>query len=323
MLTSEQNKKLKILIAESIDEERKMFGNMLGDEYDILEARDSGEAIGMMDAHMADIVMLLLAIDSQKTEGFDVLEKMNNLGWIDKIPVIVISSDDSSDLMQKAYDLGATDYISKDTHSLMIKKRIGNTIRFFAKQKSLLFFLEERNKALQERNRRLAYTDDLTNCLNLEGFRDRVKDVLKMYPERQYAVWYKDIKHFKFINESFGYEEGNKLLKYWCAQVKSVMTDDEVLGRVSGDCFVALTRATTNKNMRRIFEGISDNVAHYFDDKDKNFKIEIYAGVYILEPQDRVRMNIDQMIDQARVAQRTIKDIAGGGVALFDEEQWK
>ncbi len=323
MLTSEHNQKLKILIAESIEEERKMFGNMLGDEYDILEASDSSEAISMMDAHLSDIVMLLLAIDSQKTEGFNVLEKMNNLGWIDRIPVIVISSDDSSDLMQKAYDLGAADYISKNTHSLMIKKRIGNTIRFFAKQKSLLFFLEERNKVLQERNSRLVYTDDLTNCLNLEGFRQRVKVVLKMYPERQYAVWYKDIKHFKFINESFGYEEGNRLLRYWCEQVKSVMMDDEVLGRVSGDCFVALTRATSNKNMRRIFEDISDKVAHYFDDKDKSFKIEIYAGIYMLEPQDRVKMNIDQMIDQARVAQRTVKDVAGGGVALFDEEQWK
>ena len=63
---------------------------------------------------------------------------MNQLHWIDETPVIMISSEGSVDAMRKAYEMGITDYITRPFDSVIVKKRVQNTLELYANQKRLI-----------------------------------------------------------------------------------------------------------------------------------------------------------------------------------------
>ncbi len=77
---------------------------------------------------LLDIVMPLM-------DGFEVLASMNKSGYIDRIPIIMISAETSSAYIDHAYDLGAAEYISRPFDEKTVKRRVKNTIMLYAKQK--------------------------------------------------------------------------------------------------------------------------------------------------------------------------------------------
>lgn len=70
-------------------------------------------------------------------DGFTVLEAMSQRGMLEEIPVIMISSEDNVDTVRRAFDLGASDYISRPFDARVVYQRITNTIRMYAKQRRL------------------------------------------------------------------------------------------------------------------------------------------------------------------------------------------
>lgn len=325
MIMDEMNdrQRLKILIADDAEFNRALFGMMLGNEYDILEAADGREAIKILENYGIDIALVLLDVVMPGTDGFGVLEAMRENGWIESIPVIMISSEDSSEIVQRAYDMGATDFISRSVKTAVIKKRVQNTIRLFARQKLMLRLMEEENRRLEDKNYRLTRIDGLTGCLTLDGFREKAVEIIHENPEKQYSLCYSDIKNFKFINEVFGYEAGNELLKTWSSLTKAAIDDDEVLGRISADRFALLAKTGGSYGIRPELKKVLCSVSRFFKDINKSYTVEICTGVYIIKPHDLDKISVDQMLDLARIAQRTVKGKIGGGRAIFDEEQWE
>ena len=105
------SEKEKILIADDSAMNRAILTEMLGDGYEILEAENGRQAVSIMQTNV-DIDLLLLDIMMPEMDGFDVLAMMNKYHWIDDIPVIMISAENASSYVERAYDLGATDYIT-------------------------------------------------------------------------------------------------------------------------------------------------------------------------------------------------------------------
>lgn len=69
-------------------------------------------------------------------DGYEVLDYMNKNHWIDDIPVIVISGEDSESYVRKAYEMGVSDYISRPFDVKVVYQRVINTIKLYAKQHS-------------------------------------------------------------------------------------------------------------------------------------------------------------------------------------------
>lgn len=90
--------------------------------------------IQILEVH-PEIDLMLLDINMPQMNGFQVLEHMGELQWIDEVPVVMISSEESVEIMRKAYDLGITDYISLPFDAVIVKKRVQNTLGLYAKQK--------------------------------------------------------------------------------------------------------------------------------------------------------------------------------------------
>ncbi|MFR9284880.1 MAG: diguanylate cyclase domain-containing protein [[Clostridium] scindens] len=131
------DKRHKILIVDDTEMNRSLLSDMLGDEYEIAEAVNGLEAVQYLQKNENDIAIILLDIVMPVMDGFEVLAMMNKGKWIEHIPVIMISAETSSAYIDQAYDLGATDYISRPFDVKTVRRRVSNTIMLYAKQKML------------------------------------------------------------------------------------------------------------------------------------------------------------------------------------------
>ena len=132
-----------ILIADDSEMNRAILADMLGDEYTVIEAQDGMEAINIFRERAADIDLLLLDIMMPELDGFGVLEAMRKYGWIGQIPVVMISAESSANFVERAYEMGATDYISRPFEALVVRRRVINTLMLFEKQKRLVQMVAE------------------------------------------------------------------------------------------------------------------------------------------------------------------------------------
>ena len=139
----EKRKTTTILIVDDSELNRVMLAAMLGENYEILEASDGVEALSVIQKYETSIDLVLLDIVMPGMDGFEVLKVMNQKHWIDTIPVIMISAENDTSYMEKAYELGATDYIKRPYESYIIHRRITNTLMLYEKQKRLLNMVEE------------------------------------------------------------------------------------------------------------------------------------------------------------------------------------
>lgn len=134
--------KQKILIADDSEMNRSILTDMLGEEFDIIEAADGIEAVEQIEKYDDEISLVLLDIVMPRLDGFGVLAKMNERQWIQDIPVIIISSENASAFVERGYELGATDYIQRPFDTLVVRRRSLNTIMLYAKQKALKGMIE-------------------------------------------------------------------------------------------------------------------------------------------------------------------------------------
>lgn len=127
--------KYKILIVDDADINRSILSDMLSAQYGIIEAGDGLEAISILDKQYSEISLILLDIMMPKMDGFEVLSIMNKSRYLKSIPVITISAETSSAYINKAYNLGAIDYINRPFNENTIIHRVKNTIMLYTKQK--------------------------------------------------------------------------------------------------------------------------------------------------------------------------------------------
>ena len=131
------DKRQKILIVDDAEFNREILKEFLGEVYSYLEAENGIQAIRILEEN-PEIDLMLLDVNMPQMNGFEVLEWMNQLHWIDETPVIMISSEGSVDAMRKAYEMGITDYITRPFDSVIVKKRVQNTLELYANQKRLI-----------------------------------------------------------------------------------------------------------------------------------------------------------------------------------------
>jgi len=129
--------KKKILIVDDSELNRSLLSDMLADDFDIIEAENGVQAVVTLQEHELDISLMLLDIVMPEMDGFDVLAMMNKRGWIKTIPVIMISAETGSSYIDRAYDLGAVDYISRPFDERTVKHRVMSNFMLALKQKEL------------------------------------------------------------------------------------------------------------------------------------------------------------------------------------------
>ena len=146
--------KQQILIVDDSEINREILKEILKEDYRILEAANGEECLEQLERSGTGISLVLLDIVMPEMDGFEVLAAMNQNHWIEDIPVIMISSEDSDSYIRRAYEMGVSDYISRPFDAKIVYQRVLNMIKLYAKQRRLIR-LVTRQIYEKERNNRM------------------------------------------------------------------------------------------------------------------------------------------------------------------------
>ena len=142
-----------ILIVDDSEMNRAILSEMLKKDFDILEAENGKECLDILQQYGMGISLVLLDIVMPVVDGFEVLDVMVHNHWIEDIPVIMISSEDSEPYIRRAYELGVSDYISRPFDAKVVYQRVFNTIKLYAKQRRLSALIGDQIYEKEKNNR--------------------------------------------------------------------------------------------------------------------------------------------------------------------------
>lgn len=170
--------------------------------------------------------------------------------------------------------------------------------------------------------RKMAFTDQLTGYRNYPKFLIDVRKMLGRKRDKVYSLWYSDLKNFKTVNAMFGYDVGDRILKFWAGLIESDMREGETFCRVSGDNFVVLREYISQEESLRRFHWIVSSLEAFPDTAKRGYKLEMCSGIYVIGEDDG-DMTINDMMDAANVAQKSVKNLSGARVAFYSAEMHK
>lgn len=237
-----QNKS-QILLVDDSAMNRMMLTEILRDSYHVLEAENGRECIEKLQAEAGNIALVLLDINMPVLDGFDVLSAMNRDHSIEDIPVIMISSDDSKDIIRRAFERGVSDYINRPFDARTVYRRAFNTIRLYAKQRRLVRMVSAQTRK-QEHN-----TTMLVNVLSqIVEFRNgesgsHVRHI-RILTEKIMAQLLRKTDKYSLSSE----EQDNITLASALHDIGKIAIDEKILnkpGRLTPEEFAVLKTHTT------------------------------------------------------------------------------
>lgn len=177
-----------LLVVDDAPLNRELLMAMLGDEYRYLEASDGAACLELLEQYGTGIEMVLLDMVMPGMDGIRVLEEMNRRHYIEDIPVVLVTADDSGQYIRRAYELGVADYISRPFDAQVVYRRVTNTVRLYARQRRLSAMLA---RSTQWQRRREQVMIDVLG--RIVGFRsgesaEHVRHVNQLTPEEFEAV---------------------------------------------------------------------------------------------------------------------------------------
>ena len=164
--------------------------------------------------------------------------------------------------------------------------------------------------------------DPVTGYSNFAKFKTDAAELLAARGDRKYSLWYCDIRNFKFINDIYGYDIGDELLSYWAELIAEGARPGETFGRISGDNFALLRCYRDIDDLVARFLRCSDLLTRFEGLANRRFRVEMIAGIYLVERPEDI-LSIDDMLDRANLAQKSVKHLSGSKYALYSEEMRK
>ncbi len=214
-----------IIIADDNETDRDILCNYLKTEYVLIEAVNGAELIHILDEKHAQIDAVLLDIVMPIMDGFEALEKMRNSVECRNIPVVILTGETTEEMRRKAIEYGSNGFLGKPYDPYIIKKALDNVIGF------------RENAALID----ILCKDKLTGLISHELFFEECDKLIQSHEPGFYTMSCIDIDHFKFINDQYGMEVGDLVLKNMADCIgNSCMKLGGLACRFSADKFAAL-----------------------------------------------------------------------------------
>lgn len=270
--------------------------NILKDDYEILQAKNGRQALDIVKVQPDRISLIFLDLVMPVMDGYEFLNVRQKDEVLSKIPVIVGTAMDSEDDEIRSLENGASDFVKKPYKAEIVKHRVASIIRL-------------RDTAAMLNS--LEY-DQLTGLCSREFFYQHVKEILERYPKKNFDLICSDIENFKMINERYGSDVGDELLKCIASQFKNENWDSSSCARLSADIFAILTEHReiyTEKDFVRDIEACRSR----FPNIKFNIKFGIYSKV------DR-ELPVSGMCDRAILSLNRIKRQYGQVFSVYDDK---
>ena len=142
----------RILVVDDAELNRNLLQHILEDDYIVDLAEDGEQALRILEENRKETAALLLDLRMPKMDGFAVITQMKEKGWIQRIPVLIISGECAVETENRCFELGVSDFIRKPFVSSTVKKRLKNTIELFDCKNRLEMKVEEQEETLKKQD---------------------------------------------------------------------------------------------------------------------------------------------------------------------------
>lgn len=213
-----------VLVADDSPVVRAVLRQHLEEEgYQVVEAEDGFGAIDMTRRHRPDVV--LLDIEMPGLNGNEVLAHVKAENELKDTPVVFLTGRTGSEEIVAGLRSGAQDYLKKPFEPAELIARVGAAVR----TKRLLDALRERSAELDHISR----TDALTGVFNRRHLEEELTRFASLARRHGHtvAVVMLDIDHFKRVNDNFGHDAGDEVLKEFTRRIQAIVRVEDLLGR--------------------------------------------------------------------------------------------
>ena len=292
-----ENKKLMVLVVDDELINREILGQILSEEYHVIFAEDGKKGLAAIRDHRNDLALILLDLVMPGIHGLDLLKLIKSNKEMKHIPVIVLTSDHKSEV--PSLQLGASDFIPKP-YPLpeIIMARVKRTIE-----------LEEDRKLIQSTEK-----DSLTGLYNREYFFRYAEQFDLRNKEIPMDAILVNINHFHNINERYGKEYGNTVLRHLADLIRVLLRKSGGFAcRLEADTFLIYCRHGEH------YKELMEQAASDFDDNAaaSGNRFHLRMGVY---PDVDKSIDIERRFDRAKMAADTGRNKYGQTVSYYDNK---
>ena len=252
-----------VVLADDDPSIRLMIRHVLeSEEFDIVEAADGIEAIKAVEKHHPALVLLDAVMPG--IDGFTTCKQIKDKGYTD-VPVMMITGLDDDASVERAYDVGAIDFITKPIKWAVLKHRVRSVVATV---------VAERKVEL------LAYRDTLTNLPNRLLFADRLEHSIDRSARHResLALLLVDMDDFKLVNDSFGHDAGDKLIKAVGDLLSRSLRRADTVARLGGDEFAIIVEGIDGSDDAI---SIADNLSTILEHNVRLDETETFTGASI------------------------------------------
>ncbi|MBO4416263.1 MAG: diguanylate cyclase [Lachnospiraceae bacterium] len=245
----------------------KNAGKILSKNHIRVSAMKSGKALlNFIRDNTPDLILLdILMPEMDGFKTFEELRKLEKELGRDAIPIVFLTAEEDENIERRGLDIGAADFIRKPFNPNVLLTRIGNIVSNSEKIRDLT---EE------------AMTDKLTGFLNKAGVNEKLIEFCKV---ESGALMILDLDSFKLVNDIYGHDMGDRLLKEFGNLVRKNTRSEDVIGRVGGDEFIVFCKHTEGESdISRIVARINEQLvgeAKVLMGPDMNIPLGVSAGV--------------------------------------------
>lgn len=280
----------KVLIVDDLEDNRQLLSfDLEDDEHEVVSACNGKECLRLAETEAPDIILLDMMMPG--LSGVETLEQLKTTARLKKIPVIMVSANDTDDAVIDALDLGAHDYVTKPFIYPILAARMRSALR-----------LKESQDALQKANINLAFlasTDPLTGCYNRRHFFELASvefSKAERY-DRDLSVLMIDADHFKAINDQYGHAAGDEALKRLAYHCQSLVRQSDLCARLGGEEFAICCPDTDIKGGLMLAERMRKAIAE--DTIEHNgYKINLTVSIGVCAQQS-CDQNLDEILNRA------------------------
>ena len=236
-----------ILIVDDSPLDRQIIKQILEKRLSDIQVFEAGDGLEINQQLLSNgIHMCILDIMMPGKDGFQILRELKEDSRVADLPVIVCTGLEDKQAVEKALTLGAYDYFSKPLSEEDMKTslplKVKNAIELRKRNDEIVY---------------LSYHDFLTELYN-RRFCEEEFGRLDIESNLPISIIVGDINGLKLMNDAFGHDIGDKLLKKAARVMQDACRVDDIVARWSGDEFIAFLPRTKNEEAADIAQRMKD-----------------------------------------------------------------
>ncbi len=278
-----------ILIVDDTETNVDVLLDILDERYDLLVALDGETALEILREEKIDLILLDIMMPDM--DGYEVCQSLKADVVTQDIPVIFITAKTDEDSIEKAYEVGGVDYISKPFKPRELLVRVKTQLKLMEVVNHLEF---------------IASHDAMTGIYNRRKFFELANDKFDNSKKDLCAVMI-DIDKFKRVNDTYGHAMGDKVIKIVTKTISEHMPEGAIFGRMGGEEFALVYHCDSKEKVIRDLDSLRLKVAalELFVESNVSVKCTISEGISKVTSQTK---NLDELLKEADKALYEAKD---------------